>query len=200
MRLSERSASRGTAAEAGLVLVGEPLAVDLANTLKVVTGEELLVDDDRHAAFWALQADRLPAGADVPDSADTLALRAAVRSVLTSHLDGRPPDPGAIRIANSYAAAAATAPQLAVDGDSAVLATAWSTGGAALALGAAARSAIDVVTGAASDRLRVCASSACSMLFVATNAKRRWCSAAACGNRERVARHARLVHQRRMPA
>ena len=31
------------------------------------------------------------------------------------------------------------------------------------------------------------------MLFVATNAKRVWCSSAACGNRERVARHARLA-------
>ncbi len=97
---------------------------------------------------------------------------------------------------NAYAAAAPAYPQLAI-GDGAERRTAWATStGAELTLAAVAGSAIDVVTGPAADRLRVCGSDRCILMFVATNAKRRWCSSAACGNRERVARHARLAHQR----
>jgi predicted RNA-binding Zn ribbon-like protein len=187
-------------AAAGLVLAGEPLAVDLANTVKLATdpATELLTNDARHAAFWALQAHRLPPESAPPAPEQAFRLRAAVRSVLTSHLDRTAIDPHAVEVVNAFAAAAPSAPQLAVTGNDAERRTSWATSsGADLALAAVAQSAIDVVTGEAADRLRSCGSDACSMLFVATNAKRRWCSSAVCGNRERVARHARLAHQRR---
>lgn len=176
-----------------LLLTGEPLAVDLANTVKTVAdpAEELLIDDAGSAEFWELQAERLPESATAPNRAETLRLREVVRSVLISHLESSRFDRAAVNALNAYAAAAPSFPQLAV-GDSAERRTAWaSSSGADLSLAAVASSAIDVVTGAAADRLRTCGSAKCSMLFVATNAKRRWCSSEVCGNRERVARHAR---------
>lgn len=181
-------------AAAGLLLVGEPLAVDLANSVRTVTepATELLVNDARHAAFWALQAHRLPEGATALSPVQTVRLRTAVRSVLTSHLDSRPFDEEAVAVVNDAAAAAPSAPWLAVSATGVERRRSWSTRvGADLTRSAVARSVIDVVTGADADRLRVCASGACSMLFVATHARRRWCSSALCGNRERVARHAR---------
>jgi predicted RNA-binding Zn ribbon-like protein len=179
---------RDAVAAAGLLLAGEPLAVDLANTIKA--------DDDRLDDFWALEADRLPDGARAPSRAQTTRLREAVRSVLTSHLESARFDRTAVKALNAYAAAASAFPQLAI-GDRPERRTAWtSSTGAELALAAAADSAIDVVTGPSADRLRTCGSDQCILMFVATNAKRRWCSSEACGNRERVARHARLAHQR----
>ncbi|KRB80029.1 hypothetical protein ASE01_00510 [Nocardioides sp. Root190] len=185
-------------AAAGLLLAGEPLAVDLANTVTVATDPavELLVDDERHAAFWALQAHRLPPGATAPSPGQTADLRSAVRSVLLSHLDNLPFDRSAVSAVNAAAADAPSAPQLAIVTAGAGLRTSWGTqDSVALTVGAVARSAIDVVTGSSADRLRVCASDACSLLFVATHAKRQWCSSAVCGNRARVARHARRQRQ-----
>ncbi len=176
-----------------LLLTGEPLAVDLANTVKTVgtPTQELLVDDDGNAEFWELQADRLPEGATAPSRVETLRLREAVRSVLLSRLESSPFDPAAVKALNGYAAMAPSFPQLTVT-DGAERRTAWaSASGADLSLAAVAGSAMEVVTGPAADRLRTCGSDKCSMLFVATNAKRRWCSSEVCGNRERVARHAR---------
>ncbi len=175
-----------------LLLTGEPLAVDLANTIKVADpGKELLVDDDANTGFWELQADRLPEGAATPDRRQTLRLREAVRSVLLSHLDSSRLDRDAVTIVNAHAAAASAFPQL-VTGAGTERRTSWTPStGARLSLAAAAVSAIDVVTGPAADRLRACGSDKCSMLFVATHAKRVWCSPKSCGNRERVARHAR---------
>jgi predicted RNA-binding Zn ribbon-like protein len=168
------------------VLAGEPLAVDLANTVKMATEPPTELLGDAH---------RLPDGAEPPSPGETVRLRAVVRSVLTSHLDDRPFDPEAIETLNAYAAGAPSSPQLAVTADRAERHTTWGATGADLVLAAVARSVIDVVTGPDSERLRQCDSDACSMMFVATNARRRWCSSAVCGNRERVARHARL-HQR----
>lgn len=196
MRSSAAPFAPDDVAAAGLLLAGEPLALDLANTVTVAKGPtvELLVDDERHAAFWALQAHRLPPGAAAPSPSQTADLRGAVRSVLVSRLEDRPLDRSAVSVVNAAAAAAPSSPQLALGTGSrgAERRTSWATADAvALTLGAVAGSAIDVVTGPSADRLRVCASDACSLLFVATHAKRQWCSSAVCGNRERVARHAR---------
>src|SRR5215472_12505876 len=50
---------------AGFPVGGEPLGVDLADTLVTVTqsAADLLADPERCAAWWSLQSDRLPAGA-----------------------------------------------------------------------------------------------------------------------------------------
>jgi len=175
---------------AGLTLIGEPLAIDLVNTAKLVKEPplDLLADDRANRAFWRLEAPRLPSGWELPSLDEAHTLRSAIRSLLESRISGETPEQSAIQIVNRFAAAASSSPQLTVDWGS--VAESRAADGAAVLLGAVAQSAIDVLTGATADRLHRCAADDCSMLFVATNAKRQWCTSAGCGNRQRVARHA----------
>jgi predicted RNA-binding Zn ribbon-like protein len=175
---------------AGLTLVGEPIAIDLANTEKLASNPpvELLPDEHAHQAFWALQSGRLAIPAQLPALDQVRSLRSAIRSLLESRLDGRAADNWAIESLNRFSSAAPANPVLGADWTAS---TEWHTPeGATALLGAVARSAIDVLTGPDADRLHRCAAEDCSMLFVAINSKRQWCTAAGCGNRQRVARHA----------
>lgn len=186
-----RSGTANPARRAGFELLGEPLAIDLANTVKLAVNpaKELLVDEDAHAAFWSLEAERLPVHAAPPSPATTLALRAAVRDVLEAARTASPPDPEQLRVVNETAALATMTLQLDPDGTAVEHWTAATPRDATLA--AVARSAIAVAAGPQSDRLRQCAAPTCSMLFIAANAKRVWCTPDGCGNRQRVARFTR---------
>jgi predicted RNA-binding Zn ribbon-like protein len=187
---------REVAREAGLVVAGEPLAVDLADTVKMAVEppRDLIGDTERNETFWRLERPQLPDGAGVPDLQSTQRLRDAIRCLFDAKVDGAPLDENALRVVNEVAAAATAQPQLAMAGDRPVSQLRWtsdSPGGLSLAV--AARSAIDVLAGPNAHRLRRCASPACSMFFVALNAKRQWCTPDGCGNRERVARHTRAA-------
>ena len=178
---------------AGFPVGGEPLALDLADTLSLATDPpiDLLADAARARQFWALQQARLPPGARPPGLAATRALRAAIRDLLDARLAGRALPPPAIARVNAAAAAAPGSPHLVLGNDGGGLDVDWrwqAHDARDLALAAAARSAIEVLTDAAG-RLRRCANPACSMLFVAETARRQWCSPNICGNRARVARH-----------
>jgi predicted RNA-binding Zn ribbon-like protein len=179
----------------GFPVGGEPLAVDLADTLVTVTSPptDLLSSDQHNAAFWALQAARLPAGAAVPDISATQAIRGAVRELLDAHLEQRSPAPDALETVNRAAAAAPASPHLTVNpGGQFTAGIIWNNHDAqARTLAAVAGSVIEVLTGPASGKLRRCANPGCSMLFVATDARRKFCTQNICGNRTRVARHYR---------
>ena len=179
----------------GFPVGGEPLAVDLADTLVTVTSPptDLLSNDQRNATFWALQAARLPAGAAAPDISATQAIRAAVRELLDAHLEQRSPAPDALETVNRAAAGAPTSPHLTVSaGGQFTAGIIWHNHDAqACTLAAVVGSVIEVLTGPAAARLRRCANPACSMLFVASDPRRKWCTQNICGNRTRVARHYR---------
>lgn len=172
---------------------GEPLvALDLADTLMTVTepATDLIGNPEASAAWWALQSGSLPPG-PVPDAAAVRRLRAAVRDVLDSHLEGRPARPTSVDDINAAAAAAPVSPRLVVTADGSRDEERWHTehGGNA-ALAAIAAEAIGLL--ADNERLgllRRCANPACSMLFLAENKRRKWCTSNICGNRARVARH-----------
>ncbi|MHC5795143.1 CGNR zinc finger domain-containing protein [Lacisediminihabitans sp. FW035] len=187
---------RDAAREAGLVVAGEPLAVDLADTIKLAVEPQidLIPDAARNGHFWGIEQSQLPEGAGVPDLRATQRLRAAIRRLFDAKVDGTPFDDDALELVNGLAASAVAHPELSTVGATAVSRVRWTaeTPGA-LSLAATARSAITVLTGADADRLRRCASPTCSMFFVALNAKRQWCTPEGCGNRERVARHARAA-------
>jgi predicted RNA-binding Zn ribbon-like protein len=178
---------------AGLKLVGEPLAIDLANTEKLAVDPplELLPDEKANRVFWHLQSSRVQIPAQLPSLDRTRSLRSAIRSLLESRLAGDDAAAWAVTTVNEYAAAAPIAPQLGAAWSSKVNGAALD--GATALLGEVARSAIEVLTGPDANRLHRCAADDCSMLFVATNSKRQWCTAAGCGNRQRVARHAHRV-------
>lgn len=183
---------------AGFPCGGEPLAVDLADTLVTVTdpATDLLVDDDRCARWWDLQQDRLPQVAAAPGLAATRALRQAIRSILDTVIAGGGSF-AALDAVNVAAAAAPSVPQLArVDGDWQLHQEFLAADPQALSLGVAAASLIEVLTGPAVKRLRRCANPGCSMLFIAEDARRKWCTQNICGNRTRVARHYQRHHPR----
>jgi predicted RNA-binding Zn ribbon-like protein len=185
--------SLDAAQAAGFPLGGEPLAVDLADTVVTVVDApaDLLADSAASQRFWALQGPRLPDGWESPSLSATRELRDAIRQLLDAAQVGARLDSRALDVVNRASAGASTTPE-------AVLGTAGLTQGdrwhaaepAALPLAAAARSAIEILTDAVSvERLRRCANPGCSMLFLNGDARRQWCTPNICGNRARVARH-----------
>ena len=92
---------------AGFPVGGEPLGVDLADTLVTVTHPvtDLLADPERCAAWWTLQSDRLPADAPAPTLETTRRLRAAARAALDAAQQGRNLPEPAVATLNQIAAA-----------------------------------------------------------------------------------------------
>ncbi|HEY8686660.1 MAG TPA: ABATE domain-containing protein [Chloroflexota bacterium] len=189
MSPSEAVIPAGAGRAAGFTLVGEPLAVDLANTVKVAVTppREFLTDDDANEAFWSIQSPRLPFSVS-PWLSATLSLRSAVRAVLEATRTRSAPNPTDLRIINDTAAL--TTMTLELDATGTSVERWWAATPDTANLAAVARSAIMVAGGPHADRLRQCASPTCSQYFVATNSKRQWCTSDLCGNRQRVARFA----------
>lgn len=170
------------------VVLGEPLAVELANTIAVTDGglKDLLLTQDDVEEWIRTEG----AGGGVPRLREARRLRDAVRELFAAVLEDREPDPHAIEVANAASRAGPARPALSwprggrpqvLDGD-------HGAAGKAI-LGAIARSAIEIMGGSDRDRLHRCEGPECVLLFVAEHPRRRWCSPDACGNRVRVARH-----------
>lgn len=185
---------------AGFFVAGEPLAVDLADT--IITSRDpavdLLADEAACRFWWGLQRDRLPNEAPAPSLALTIELRQAVREILDAHIAGIAPSTAVIDHINDTAADVACTRQLMQT----------PAGWAALtirhppadrlyelALAAVAESLIDLLVGPALNRLRRCENPTCSMLFVASDPRRKFCTQNICANRTRVARHYHRHHR-----
>ena len=180
---------------AGFHMGGEPLAVDLADTV-VTTSEppaDLLADAGACERFWAFQSPRLPDGWEVPSLADTRELRDAIRRLLDATHARVRLDTSAMGVVNRASGRVSTTLEAAQADSGLVCVCRWHTADpTALPLAAAARSAIEILTDATTaERLRRCANPACSMLFVNGDTRRQWCTPNICGNRARVARHYR---------
>ena len=179
------------------LLLGEPLAIDLVNTLvPPAYGGDLVATPNRVIEWLQAEGVRLPADAlEPPEVEDLVGLREALRSLFGAALDGTAPPVRPLRIVNSASRAGARYVEVE-----------WTAGvgpqarahpvrrrdggrpGVAL-LAEIARSGIELLGGPDRDKLRRCGGPGCSLLFVATNPQRRWCAAHLCGNRVRVARH-----------
>lgn len=171
-------------------ILGEPLAVELANTIVVADGERrdlLRTDEDLRA--WVEAEGDIVEPRLCPRVGEVRRLRAAVRELFAALLEQREPDDRAMSLVNATSRAAPARPVLSwpPGGTPGIEAA----GGRKELLGAIARSAIEVVGGPQRERLRRCEGPTCILLFVAEHSRRRWCSPGACGNRVRVARHYR---------
>lgn len=190
----ESGARLEKAQEAGFFVAGEPLAVDLADT--IITSREpvvdLLADEATCQFWWDLQHDRLPDGSPVPSLALTVELRQAVREILDAHIAGVAPPGDAVEHVNSVAASVSSTRQLVQTSRGWLASTTRHPPAGRryqLALAEVAESLIDLLIGPTANRVRRCLNPACSMLFVATDARRRFCTQNICANRTRVARH-----------
>jgi predicted RNA-binding Zn ribbon-like protein len=184
-------------AETEFPLLGEPLAVDLVNTVVASGGRlvDLLETPEGLRAWLAAEAARLPgaAAAPPPALAEVRRLREALRVLLRAALAGGEPDAAAVAAVNAASAAVGSHPELAwAPGEAPrLLERLAPPAGPAAVLAAIARSGIELLGGPDRERLRACGGPGCVLLFVADNPRRQWCSPSLCGNRVRVARHYR---------
>lgn len=181
---------------AGFVVAGEPLAVDLADTIITVQDPpaDLLVDEAACRLWWELQRDRLPPGAPTPPLDVTVALRGAIRELLDAQIAGSLPDAAAVSGINEIMARVSSTRQLvrAASGWSVVTDRHASPERPYdIALAAVADSLAELLVSPSLERLRRCQNPMCSMLFVASDARRKFCTQNICANRTRVARHYR---------
>jgi predicted RNA-binding Zn ribbon-like protein len=166
-----------------------PLAVDLADTVRVVgTAEvDLLADDEALTRWVDIEMRRFPVvRAARGNLSDVRAIRTAVRDVLFATAGGTAlPEPSRVAV-NDASARCPTVTTVAEDGS----ASHEPLGGNGLDrfYAAVARSVIDVVTSPDRERLSVCRAPSCGMFFLRADSRQRWCSPE-CGNRARVARH-----------
>ncbi|MGW2802640.1 CGNR zinc finger domain-containing protein [Streptomyces sp. NPDC001269] len=195
-------------------LMGEPLPVELMNTITVDRGRTHdALDSDADAAAWlcavagrvgtetGISADQLDEDAVRPVAGALRALRDSLRRLAAEATkDPRPPAtapelelqrPQAISALNALAQAW---PELVWPADGQPSRAYRGLGAAAdLAVQLIAHQAVELFTGPDRDRLRPCLAPNCALFFVKNHARREWCSPT-CGNRVRVARHYRRHH------
>ncbi len=176
-------------------LVGEPLAIDLANTIARHAGREVdLLSDERQLRDWLdEQRARLPrVDATKQLLAAVRGVRRPVRECLQAVRNGREPPGDAIAELNDAAAVAPAALAIELDPTRPPQRVTRRAGEAAEQIAAAlAEAAIEFLTECDPGRLRECGSNDCVLLFYGADRRRRWCSNDTCGNRERVRRHYR---------
>lgn len=172
--------------------LGEPLAIEFANTHYAVRGTlREGIGTPAHLAAWLREHSAVP-GSGVRVGAaevDTFrALRGAIRGLCQACVDARPGDDTDVEVLNAAAAAAPWWPQLHRAGAAYAVSEHTRGQGADAALAAIARDAIAILGGPLGTQIRSCQAPGCVLFFVKDHPRRQWCSAG-CGNRARAARH-----------
>jgi predicted RNA-binding Zn ribbon-like protein len=206
---------RSEEATTSATLLGEPLPVELMNTVGVDRDGILdaLADDDGVVAWLRAVAERIEAQAGTsPDRQDQdededaaraaagalRELRDALRALAAEATgDLRPPAtapeltrPEAVATLNRLATAS---PELVWPADGHPARAYRARGTAGLAVELIAHQGVELLTGPGAERLRPCLAPNCLLFFVKDHARREWCSPG-CGNRARVARHYQRHH------
>ncbi|MFJ2739750.1 CGNR zinc finger domain-containing protein [Streptomyces sp. NPDC087440] len=178
-----------------LPLVGEPLPLDLINTLaNGPAGEVDLLDSTEGFHPWLdAQAGRLARPAPAPGEIDLDALRALrgrIGAAVDCAREGVEPPAQALR-ALTRAQLAGPLHRELTWADGSVTAARVRTGSATdVLLAELADATVDLLTDPVSlGRVRRCEGPGCRLLFLAVNPRRRWCSPVLCGNRVRVGRY-----------
>ncbi len=179
--------------------LGEPLAVDLANTVMVVRqgdSVDLLQSEEELRRWLAFERARLGrcdfALSHLSEIRDT---REDVRSLLGASAAGIDLPRRALSRLNGLSGEDPVSPRLRIPADGAPQlveepSEPRDVGGL---LGAVARSTLRLVAASPEAPIRVCGAPSCGMYFLG---QRRWCCAA-CGNRARAARHYRKASRSR---
>ena len=174
-------------------LTGEPLALDLVNTVAGPPDDEvdLLGTPGALRAWLAAEQDRLGSADGEIDLVAIHALRAHIDAAIHAARTGQPPPPDALRAITSALRNAPIFQELGWDGH-VVTATSRRRGNpTVILLAQLAAAAAELLASPAIRQVRRCEGRDCRMLFLPANPRRRWCSPTACGNRARVARYYR---------
>ncbi|MEV0425734.1 CGNR zinc finger domain-containing protein [Micromonospora sp. NPDC050495] len=180
-------------------LVGEPLALDLVNTVVRHGGNtvDLLATPAQLQAWLGAQADRVP---DLPEAPatitpDDVAMVQAVRGHIAVAVDharrGLAPPADAVAYLNGSQRRAPAIRELRwLSGAPRARVRREGSLGAQLAAHLA-EAAVDLLTDPVLATVRQCEAENCVVLFLPAHPGRRWCSRTRCGNRARVARYYR---------
>jgi predicted RNA-binding Zn ribbon-like protein len=179
--------------------LGEPLAIELANTLFTDGGRpfDALTTPAALTRWLQVNAERIDPPLPRRPSAAGLGrareLRAIIGALLAAVVDGDPPPAATVRRLNELASVALFTARLrwpAGKPPKAQLAPAGDADRLDALLALLAQSAIDVLGGTGAGRVRRCEAPGCINYYLKDHPRRAWCSPK-CGNRVRVARHYR---------
>jgi predicted RNA-binding Zn ribbon-like protein len=172
-------------------LTGEPLALDLVNTVASPPGGavDLLESADDLRAWLAAEQDRLDITDDPIDLGAVRALRAHITSAVEAARVGTPPPSEALRAVTDAQRNAPAYRELGWNGQTITVATRRPGNTTAVLLAQLAEAAATLLASPAISLVRRCEGPGCRMLFLPAHPRRRWCSPATCGNRARVARY-----------
>src|ERR671919_1962969 len=176
--------------------LGEPLAIELANTLFTDLGRpfDALTTPAALTRWLQTNAERIdpppPRRLGAGDLERARELRTIIRALLATAVDGDPPPAATIRRLNELAAIAPFTARLHWPAGKPPKAHLSPSGAGDLdaLLALLAQSAIDVLGGSGAGRLRRCEAPGCINYYLKDHPRRAWCSPK-CGNRVRVARH-----------
>lgn len=165
-----------------------PLAVDLADTVRVVGSNdvELLVDEEALSVWIAAEFPRFPSVAGASGHLSrVIELRDAVRALLTARVRDESLPRRERDLINDASRRSPSFPT--IDETTGRVTVEVNDDPYDMFAAAVARSTMEVLTREAD--VAECRAPSCGMLFEPANRRQRWCSPA-CGNRARVARHA----------
>jgi predicted RNA-binding Zn ribbon-like protein len=183
-------------------LTGEPLALDLVNTVASPPGGEVdLLDSADHLRAWlAAEQDRLDITDGQIDLSAVRALRAHITHAVEAARASTPPPPEALRAITDAQRNAPAYQELGWNGQAITITTRRPGNATAVLLAQLAEAAATLLASPAIGLVRRCEGPGCRMLFLPAHPRRRWCSPATCGNRARVARYYQLHKQQDTPA
>jgi len=175
-------------------LTGEPLALDLVNTVASSSGGEadLLESEDDLRAWLAAERDRLDIADGQIDLSAVRALRAHITRAVDAACASTPPPPEALRAITDAQRDAPAYQELGWNGQAITVTTRRPANATAVLLAQLAEAAATLLASPAIGLVRSCEGPGCRMLFLPAHPRRRWCSPATCGNRARVARYYQL--------
>jgi predicted RNA-binding Zn ribbon-like protein len=175
-------------------LIGEPLALDLVNTVASPPGGQvdLLESADDLRAWLAAERDRLDITDGQIDLSAVRALRAHILRAVEAAHSSTPPPPEALRAITDAQRNAPAYQELGWSGQAITVTTRRPGDATAVLLAQLAEAAGILLASPAIGLVRRCEGPGCRMLFLPAHPRRRWCSPATCGNRARVARYYQL--------
>jgi len=167
--------------------LGEPLAIDFANTVRRrgETYEELLATPDDLAEWAERERGRIPALPRVSEArlGEVRALRDAVFATLRAAAEGEPIPAAAEQALNAALLAVPLVPRL--EAGAVVVVPLREADPLAELAARACASALELI---ARPELALCDAPGCGQLYLRHRSDQRWCGSA-CGVRARVARH-----------
>lgn len=182
-------------------LTGEPLALDLVNTVASPPGGQvdLLESADDLRAWLAAERDRLDITDGQIDLSAVRALRAHITRAVEAACASTAPPPEALRAITDAQRDAPAYEELGWNGQAITVTTRRPGNATAVLLAQLAEAATTLLASPAIGLVRRCEGPGCRMLFLPAHPRRRWCSPATCGNRARVARYYQLHKENKTP-